>query len=470
MSAILRLFRTTAFKIAFVYSLLFAFATGAVVLVIVHNLGVLLERQIIETVDADIRGLADQFDQGGVNQLARIIARRIARPGAEIYLLTSFTGAPIVGNVAALPLGALDASEPVETSYRRAGDEREVHRAVARIVSFPGGFKLLVGHDIEERNLLRRLVRRALLSTFFWLAGLGALGGLFVARRVLKRVDAMSASATAIMGGDLSGRLPTDGSGDELDRLAQNLNAMIERIEALLKGVREVTDNVAHDLRTPLTRLRNDAEEALRQPDGPVQRKALEKIIGESDQLIRIFEALLLIARAESGAGPAMQSVDVTALANDAAELYEAATEDHGGAFASDIAADLFVKGNRELLFQALANLIDNALKYAGAKPHIALSARREGARILLAVADNGPGIAPHDRERARDRFVRLDDSRSTRGSGLGLSLVSAIAHLHDGTFRLEDNAPGLRAVIDLPAGEGTSHVGSGEAAHARLR
>jgi signal transduction histidine kinase len=292
---------------------------------------------------------------------------------------------------------------------------------------------------------------------------LGVAGGLFVTRRVLKRVDAMTDTTRKIMDGDLTGRLPIAGTGDELDRLADNLNAMLERIEALMLGLKEVSDNIAHDLKTPLTRLRNRAEEALRGAEDESQyRAALESTIEESEALIRTFNALLMIARAESGqARDGMAEVDAAEIARGVGELYEPLADDKGIVLKVDAPQPAPVHGNRELISQALANLLDNAIKYGapsrdpvnGAEAEIVVRAVGEGDRIVITVADGGSGIAEADRGRAVERFVRLEQSRSQPGSGLGLSLASAVARLHGGELKLEDNGPGLRTVISLPRG-----------------
>jgi signal transduction histidine kinase len=457
-TALGKLFRTTAFKLSVIYSIVFAIAAGIVVFNVGRNVRIVLEDQIAETIDADIRGLSDQYAQGGLQQVVQSIERRIKQPGADIYLLTTFAGDPIVGNVASLP--NLQSNRPmlVETTYQRPGEMSARHHALARVFVLPGNYRLLVGHDVEELEALRRILRQALLASLGWLVLIGAVGGLLVARRVLIRVDAMSDSAAAIMGGDLAERLPMAGSGDELDRLAENLNAMLARIETLLKGMKEVSDNIAHDLRTPLTRLRNNADAALRETKDPVAlQDSLEKIIDEADELIRIFDALLMIARAESGSGPIAEIVDASRIAEDVGELYEAVAEDHDVAFSTDIEPNLFARGSRELIAQALSNLLDNGLKYGvppapGATASLALSARRNGAQVRLAVSDRGPGVPPGERTRVLERFVRLEASRTRPGSGLGLSLAAAIARLHGGALTLEDNAPGLRVVIDLPA------------------
>jgi signal transduction histidine kinase len=262
------------------------------------------------------------------------------------------------------------------------------------------------------------------------------------------------------MTGDLTKRLPLAGTGDELDRLAQSVNVMLERITALMTGLKEVSDNIAHDLKTPLTRLRMDAEQALRARSSPEeQRAALEKIIEESDSLIRIFNALLMIARAEAGTQPeGMSEFDVSEIARDVGELYDPLAEEREVKLIVSAEEPMMIHGNRELVGQALANLLDNALKYGvfeaterDAERSVRLEAHRKGELVELIVADRGIGIMPADRARVVDRFVRLENSRTRPGSGLGLSLAAAVAHLHGGELRLEDNAPGLRVVISLP-------------------
>jgi signal transduction histidine kinase len=382
---------------------------------------------------------------------------RARQPGSNLYLITTFAGETLAGNVGTLAPGVLDRNGWTETVYRRIGAaENTQHRALVRVFQLSGGFRLLVGRDLEERDRLYDVVIAAARWSAALVIVLGLLGGFFVARRVLKRIDAMTETTQKIMAGDLSGRLPIAGTGDELDRLAENLNVMLERIEALMRGFREVSDNIAHDLKTPLTRLRNRAEEALRGGKGePDYRRALETTIEESDSLIRTFNALLMIARAESGQAAEVAEFDAAEIARDVGELYEPLAEEKGLALRVDAAVPAPVRGNRELVSQALANLVDNAIKYVGAgkrvSSEIVLRSVSEGDRILLVVEDQGPGIPEADRGRVVERFVRLEQSRSEPGSGLGLSLASAVARLHGGELKLEDNRPGLRAVLVLP-------------------
>jgi signal transduction histidine kinase len=331
---------------------------------------------------------------------------------------------------------------------------------MVQVIRLPNGFRMLIGRDIGEREQFRAIIGRALAWALALMIGLALLSWFFVSRRVLKRLDSLSATSRQIMAGDLSGRLEMAGTGDEFDRLAESLNAMLDRIEHLMQGLKDVSDNIAHDLKTPLTRLRNRVEAALAAPpSNEAYRDALQSTIEESDQLIKTFNALLMIARMEAGSqDDAMTEVEAGAVVRDVAELYEPAAEEKGVALAVDVPEPVTLTANRELLGQALSNLIDNAFKYsttgiAGASK-VVLSARREGNQLLLRVADNGPGIPEADRKRVLERFVRLEESRSLPGSGLGLSLVAAVARLHHGTIELGDAKPGLVVTLRLPIGQ----------------
>jgi signal transduction histidine kinase len=460
-TALAKLLRATAFRLTLVYLLVFALFAAFLLGYFALNTRRLITEEITSTVDAEISGLAEQYNQGGIRRLVFVIETRSRRPGSSLYLVTTPSGEGLAGNIGSLVPGVLAKPGWMETAYRRLEDpETAEHHALVRVLQLPGGFRLLVGRDLEERERLFDIIATAGRWSVAIVIILGVAGGVFVSKRVLNRVDAMTHTAQTIMAGDLSERLPIAGSGDELDRLASNLNAMLERIEALMRGLKEVSDNVAHDLRTPLTRLRNRAEEALRTAkDEPGYRGALEATIEESDGLIRTFNALLMIARAESGeAREGMSEFDAAEVAQDVSELYEPLADTKGLALRVE-ATPAPVKGNRELVSQALANLVDNAIKYAEPQGHAAngtpaeilVTAGSEGDRIKLAVRDGGPGIPESDRTHVIERFVRLERSRTKPGSGLGLSLAAAVARLHGGELKLEDNAPGLKAVLDLP-------------------
>jgi signal transduction histidine kinase len=461
LTALGKLLRTTAFQLTLVYLLIFVVFAASLLGYFALNTRRLITEQITTTVDTEITRLREQYNQGGIRRLVIVVDLRSRRPGSSLYLVTTATGEGLAGNVGSLEPGVLDHPGWLETNYRRLeAPEGSDHRALVQVVQLPGGFRLLVGRDLEERERLFGIIANAGQWSLALVIVLGLAGGFFVSRRVLNRVEAMTDKAQTIMAGDLAGRLPVAGTGDELDRLAVHLNAMLERIEALMRGLKEVSDNIAHDLKTPLTRLRNRCEQALRGSAGVADyRAALEATIAESDELIRTFNALLMIARAESGqARDNMTEFDAAEIARDVGELYEPLAEEKGIALTVDAPAAAPVRGNRELVSQALANLVDNAIKYAGpngelngAPAEIVVKAGNDGERISLSVADRGPGIAEADRGRVVERFVRLEQSRSEPGSGLGLSLAAAVARLHGGELQLEDNHPGLRSTIALP-------------------
>jgi signal transduction histidine kinase len=473
-----KLIRTTAFRLTLAYLFLFALFAASLLGYFAWNTRRLITEQITTTVDAETGEISQIFARRGLHGLVFTIGNRSLRPGANLYLLTTPSGTAVGGNVGSLAPGVMATTGWSETLYRRLDDQDTAdHRALVRVTELSNGFRLLIGRDLEERQRLFGIVAKAAQWSLLVVVVLGLGGGIFVARRVLRRIDAMTGTAQRIMAGDLSGRLPVGRSGDELDRLAENLNAMLERIEMLMMGLKEVSDNIAHDLKTPLTRLRNRAEEALALSGSEAEyRSALERTIEESDGLIRTFNALLMIARAESGqARGNMTDFDAADVASGIQELYEPLAEDDGVILRVKTAPTP-LHGNRELISQALANLVENAIKYgkpvASAQPlgadavvradpketsketckEILIEARRDGGHVLLSVTDRGPGIREADRKHAVERFVRLETSRTQPGSGLGLSLASAVATLHGGELRLGDAHPGLSATLAFPA------------------
>ncbi|HSY57610.1 MAG TPA: ATP-binding protein [Bradyrhizobium sp.] len=469
MTAFGKLIRTTAFRLTLVYLFLFALFAAFLLGFFAWNTRHLITEQITTTVNAETGEISDIFGRRGLRGLVLTIENRALRPGANLYLVTTPAGQAIAGNVGSLAPGVMASTGWSETAYRRLDDQDTAnHFALVRVTELSSGFRLLIGRDLEERRRLFGIVAKAAQFSLLVVVVLGLGGGIFVARRVLQRIDAMTGTTQRIMAGDLSGRLPVGRSGDELDRLAGNLNAMLERIEALMMGLKEVSDNIAHDLKTPLTRLRNRAEEALAKSRTEAEyRAALERTIEESDGLIRTFNALLMIARAESGqARGNMDDFDAADVARGIHELYEPLAEDDGMTLRVQVESAP-LHGNRELISQALANLVENAIKYgkpdgivqplnAGAaaetdRKEILIEAKRVGDRVLLSVTDRGPGIPVADRKHAVERFVRLEASRTQPGSGLGLSLASAVATLHGGDLRLDDANPGLIATLAIP-------------------
>jgi signal transduction histidine kinase len=451
-----RLFRTTAFRLTAVYLALFiGFATLVLGYTAWHARR-LIEAQITEQIAAEVAVLGEQYRQGGERRLMQVLERRTRRIGTSLYLLVDQKGDSVTGNVL-LRAPTLEQSPGwMEAPFNWPDENEEKARdGKFRVFELPSGLRLFVGRDLSERDRLADVFGRARRFSILMALLIGAVSAFFVTRRVLSRVDGIAAASQRIMAGNLSERLPSAGSGDEFDRLAAHLNAMLDRMNVLMAGLRELSDNVAHDLRTPLTRLRNAAEDSLRNATSQEESRAgLERAIEESDKLIRVFDALLMIARAETGNLQAsLEPVALDTLLPDLSDLYGPAAEEAGMPLGVSLEPGLSVRASRELLSRALANLIENALKYAqpeGAGT-IVLAARRAGELIEISVADRGPGIPVEAREKVLERFVRLDKSRNAPGFGLGLSLVNAVARLMGGSLRLEDNAPGLRVVLSLP-------------------
>lgn len=461
MTGLGRFVRTTAFKLSAIYIAVFTIFAIFFVLYISYSTNVLLNQQLRETIATELLGLSDQYRVGGLPAVVDVIEQRAHTPGASLYLVTDVSGRILAGNVSEVSSQLLTSpgTDPIVVRYQRYAGDTGQRTAMVQVVRLTGGFLLLVGRDIGERDQFRLIISRALVLALVLMVALALISYIFVSRRVLKRIDSLQATSRHIMLGDLSGRLEVTGAGDEFDRLADAVNAMLDRIEHLIYGIKDVSDNIAHDLKTPLTRLRNRVEAALAGNSDPAAyRAALEATIDESDQLIKTFNALLMISRIEAGSSDGeMSDVDASAIVAEVAELYEPVAEESGTTLTVDAPAPVHLKASRELLGQAVANLIDNAMKHAAPvegdarKLVIAVTAAREGDALVLRVADNGPGIAEADRERALQRFVRLEKSRSQPGSGLGLSLVAAVVRLHHGTIELGDGNPGLVVTIRLP-------------------
>lgn len=448
-------FSTTAFRLALIYVGLFCASVAVLFAFVYATTEALLDRQREQAIIDDMAGLSDVFATGGFGALGEAILARTQpdRVGDKMYLLTDAELTPQAGNVVGWPPQYESDGPWLSFTIERTllGDP-ESHRAVALHAELPEGYHLLVGQDTRAQERFLGAIREGFLWALAVTLVLGIGGGLFMSRNLLRRIETINEGAEHVMHGEFKHRMKVTGSRDEFDRLAANLNAMLDEIERLMASVRQVTINIAHDLRSPLTRMKQRLEEAMVDgADAERRREAVEQAVAETDQLLATFNAMLSIADAESGAGRTeMAAVDLEALATDVAELYEPLLEERGLAFDTAIRGPAVVSGNRHLLFQALANLVDNAVKYGASGGRVRLALDPAGALggPELVVADAGPGIPAADRGRVLDRFVRLDASRATPGNGLGLSLVAAIIRLHDARMDLEDNQPGLRVSI----------------------
>ena len=457
------LMRMTTVRLSAVYFLLFAICAIVLVVYVTGTAATIVEDQSRRAIAEELADLAQVYQQGGIVGLVRTIDRRSRQPGASLYLVTDVTGRIIAGNVESLQAGVLDDAGPTPDAFsyeRYAVDNgQRYHLAIAEVVSLPNGMRILVGRDQNEQVRFRGVVQSALILALALMGVAALIAWFFVGRSALKRLDGVTASSARILSGDLSERLPVTGAGDEFDRLSANLNTLLARISLLQEGLQQVSDNIAHDLRTPLTRLRTRAEGALgAPPDVHESRAAMEEMIAECDQMIRTFDALLMISRVEAGSDQVIKSeVNLAAIAADVVDLYEPLAEDANAEIALVAPKSLMVVASRELIAQALSNLVDNALKYAtgeGRKMKIQVELSESDGEWRLSVSDDGPGIPEDQRDRVVERFYRLDQSRSMPGSGLGLSLVQAIARVHGGRLVLEDAGPGLTVRLEVPRDE----------------
>lgn len=449
------LLRTQAFRIVMAYVLLFALSVAALLAFTYWNTRRTLDAQTDQIIEAEITGLSEQYSHLGLRGLAETVRARSLHAGQALYLLSDGLHHPIAGNLDAWPQTVVAPDNFVEFEYERPVDGKlETRRARGRMFALTDDFVLLVAQDVHERYLTTRMFTTTLPWTVALILVLGTAGGALMSRNVLRRLDAINRTSGEIMKGDLTRRVPLTGSGDEFDELADNLNRMLDRIERLMKGLREVTDSVAHDLRTPLNRLRNRLEESVtRLQASGMQAGEIERAIAETDQLIGTFNALLLIAETDAGTTrAAMTALDLPSVAADVAELYEPLAEQRRVALKLLPSAGITIEGNRSLIAQALANLVDNAIKYTPEGGEVRICASPTDGGADLWVSDSGPGIPAQDRVRVVERFVRLEASRNSPGTGLGLSLVAAVAHFHHAELVLEDNRPtGLKAILRFP-------------------
>lgn len=454
----IRLLRKTAVRWALVYLLLFGVSVGAVLGFVYWRTAGLILARTDAAIAADMAYFARQYNEGGPVQLLEAVGERAGNTTDGVYQLTDFTGRPLAGNLQELPEIPADQTGSFEFMFEApvSGGFTD-HPVRARRVVLSGGLRLLAGRDIDQLHQVQALMRQALGIALALALALGLASGWLISRYMLRRIERVNRTSRAIRAGQLDERIPLTGSGDEFDSLAAELNAMLDQTNRLMREMREVTDNIAHDLKTPLTRLQAGLEDALRSGKGGEEGlEAMRAGVREASSLLDTVNVLLNISRAEAGAGrEQMEVLDIVPLLVDLAELYEPAAEEAGLTLETALKGEHRIRVNRQIISQAVSNLLDNAISHArpqgGGAGRLSLEVARKKDRLFIIIADNGPGIPAQDRERVLERFVRLDVSRSRPGAGLGLSIAAAAARLHNGELRLEDNAPGLKAVISLP-------------------
>jgi signal transduction histidine kinase len=443
---------SAADRIAFVYSGAFALGVAILGVAVFWAMHVAFTRQLDAVIADEAATLAAEArGDDGMGELADTIAQREAgasRTGL-LYAVFDREGRRIHGTLRTPPPPAPGIQD---IGFTGARGEEDSGRGLA--IDLAGGNRLLVAANDERLSQIDRIIISVFAAGFAAILLLGIAGALLLGAYLRRRLNAIGEGAEAIIAGDIGRRMPVSPRGDEFDRLASSLNAMLERIGGLIENVRQVSSDVAHDLRTPLTRLRNQLEQGEAAVDAGANAKVIEEAIRRVDEVLALFAAILRIAEVESGQirrsfGP----VDLSALAVELAESYAPALADGGRALAWSVEPDLRIEGDRELIAQAIVNLLENAQGHTPKGTAIEMTLAASGDAVRLSVADSGPGVAAADRDRIVRRFIRLDGSRATAGHGLGLNLVAAIARLHHAQLRFADNRPGLIVAIEFPGG-----------------
>ena len=451
-----RLFHSYTFRLALLYAVIFSTSTLLLFYFFYLFTASYMAQQMDNTIQAEIQGLAERYDDEGIQGLTALIADRVERQqatGNSIYLLTTYTLKPLVGNLDRWPKNASVTDDWIEFELEINQETNETHLARAKIFRLPGRYGLLVGRDINQLTEAKRRIVQALTWGLMIMLLLAFLGGLVLSRRTVRKIERINQTTRSIMSGDLSRRVPLTNRNDDFDQVAENLNQMLDRIQNLMEDIRRVSDSIAHDLRTPLARLRQHLEEARQQEDpNSNSAKYLESSIKEADSLLSTFNALLRIARIEAGQIKfGFSEIDYHALIQDIVEFYEPLVEEKQQHLETTLEVGIISWGDRDLMFQAIANLFENAIKYTPEHGNISISLIRLNTEAVITISDNGPGIPKAERENVFRRFYRLDQSRSSSGNGLGLSMVSAVISMHNGNIKLQNNNPGLRTIIKLP-------------------
>ncbi|KCZ85887.1 MULTISPECIES: sensor histidine kinase [Hyphomonas] len=455
--------RTTTFKLALLYSAMFAAFSAALLVYLYYSTVYYIRAESDRRMDLEFEQLGNAYFTGGMERLSESVFERMTRNGSTFfYYLEDASGRRIAGHFQRMPAHNPDLD--VQTVYFEVTltepDGSEVVRPVAgRIVRLrDNGGALLVAFDTAQQTAIVGRIQNAIFIAAPIGLVLSLLGGLLISRGAARRADELARTAEMVMGGELGRRVPVRGSGDEFDRLGQRMNAMLDQIEKLVESTRNTGNAIAHDLRSPLSRLRNRLEIALSEPMSRESAEAtLEETVEEVDRVLGTFNAILRLARLEAGAEGERVRMDVSELAEQLAELFEPACDEAEQTFRSQISKNLMVLGDRDLIGQALSNLLDNAIKYTPAGGTISLTvARGPSGMIDLTVVDTGPGVPPDARKRVVQRFQRMDSARTHPGSGLGLALVVSVAEMHGGELILSDGngpaeSPGLKATLRLP-------------------
>ena len=454
-----RLIKTTTFRLALLYTALFAGSVGVLFIFVFINTNIFAERQVKAAIQTEVQSFQETYQRTGLTGLIQAINRRID-PNVRtdgIYLLTGADQVRITGNLLSWP-NNLTREDTVGdeiwvnftiVDMQKAGPDTADVRALLFFIQ--GGYQLLVGRDIRDSREFRTQLLRSLNIGIGFTVALGVLGGFLFSRSIMGRVERITQTCRRIMRGDLSQRIEGSGTEDELARLSESVNEMLDQIERLMRGLREVSDNVAHDLRTPLNRLRARLEVAVSNAVDPKEKAELQEAIEEADGLLSTFSSLLRIARAEASLKRSFDVLSLGPIVENVADLYRPLAEDKDIAFNVDIDFGCNARGDSNLIAQTLANLTDNAVKYTPDGGSVHLQVCRDDNKAVFEISDTGSGIPPELHEKVFERLYRMESSRTSPGSGLGLSLVDAVVKSHGLKLKLSDNAPGLKVTLIFP-------------------
>lgn len=444
-----RLLRTASFRLAALYAVLFGGSVLLLGVVVFWTTRSALEEQVRRRIETEVASLQLDFRSNGLDHLVATIQERTRAAANLDYFLVDPVGKRLAGDLPAASdrLGWVEIDTGHDASGEQSGENERVRVLISQL---DGGIRLGVGEDLEQVAEMEDTFLGALASALGIVLMLGIGGGLLLGAGFLRRVDAITRTADAIIAGDLSRRIERTGSGDDFDRLSATLNTMLDRIGGLMENLRQVSNDIAHDLRTPLSRLRQGLEEAKdRDLTAADYQSVVEYAVEEADALLGTFSALLRIAQIEAGSRrSAFRVVDLSEVVRTVAEAYTPTAEDSGRTVRTEIADGLQINGDRELITQLFANLVENALHHTPPRTMVSLRLARQPTGIMAEVADNGPGIPEEERANVFKRFYRLERSRTSAGSGLGLSMVAAIADLHQARIELLDNQPGIRVML----------------------
>lgn len=469
-----RLFKSAFFRLTLLYTAVFVVSITVAFALIYGTTVRAIDTETNSAIEAELRSLEDDHARLGIASLTEILNTRSMDPADPdaVYLLADAQLKPLAGNILEWPLESAPDGKWLRFRVQSIqGGVDTTHHIRALVAPLGGDGFLLVGRDIQDSIRVERMVTRGLAWALALAIGMGLPGGVWMSRRVLRRVERIAETSREINQGALSRRMPVGESGDEFDRLSESLNVMLDRIEQLMTGMRLVTDSIAHDLRGPLTRLKSRIELTLRAPpDSEADRAALVVVLAEADRVLAVFNALVAVAQAESGASRgSMEPLKLRPIVEDAVELFEPLAEEKGLSLVAIVEDDGAIRGHRQLLSQLVVNLLDNAVKYVPQGGEIRVAVRGDDRQVTLDVADSGPGVPVEERGRALERFGRIGSSE-TPGYGLGLSLVAAVARLHDAALDLGDSglrgrgertgasaASGLKVTLRFPRNAGAS-------------